>query len=424
MLRLIPGNLAIEAKGPPSAQLLSTPPASFRSSRMRIWSTTRANTRACWVRCSKAKPTLFMARGSWPPGNDACSTSGIRWPTRFLPACGWQHRVGLESDLDMETCYKAFRTSLLQSIPIRSDRFGLEPELTIKLAKRHVRVYETPIDYHGRTYDEGKKIGLKDAFNAVYVILRYALTRDLYKGSGPDILDALAEARRFNQWLADTIQPYIGRRVLETGAGIGNLSRTSCRRSASATSQEISKPNTWRGCAPAFNIVRKVEVRRCDLENPADFENAGRDGGFGGVSECARAREGRYGRTAQHLRGAGTRRAGHRAGASRPANFRIARCSTGPFPPLYPRGIAAKDGTVGFPRGAHSEFQPHFMASVVRDRTHLEEQDAQPLPVAHLRPDGVAVAAYRREIAVAARLHHRDCGKVSRSNPLYWTTKS
>src|ERR1017187_10557875 len=61
---------------------------------------------------------------------------------------------------DMETCYKAFRTSLLQSIPIRSDRFGLEPELTIKLAKRRVRVYETPIDYHGRTYDEGKKIGL------------------------------------------------------------------------------------------------------------------------------------------------------------------------------------------------------------------------------------------------------------------------
>src|SRR5580704_15710192 len=122
---------------------------------------------------------------------------------------------------DMETCYKAFRTSLLQSIPIRSDRFGLEPELTIKLAKRHVRVYETPIAYHGRTYEEGKKIGLKDAFEAVYVILRYAFTKDIYKGSGPDILDALSDADHFNRWMADTIRPYVGERVLEIGSGIG-----------------------------------------------------------------------------------------------------------------------------------------------------------------------------------------------------------
>jgi glycosyltransferase involved in cell wall biosynthesis len=172
---------------------------------------------------------------------------------------------------DMETCYKAFRTSLLQSIPIRSDRFGLEPELTIKLAKRHVRVYETPIDYHGRTYDEGKKIGLKDAFNAVYVILRYALTRDLYKGSGPDILDALAEARRFNQWLADTIQPYIGRRVLETGAGIGNLSRILSPKRERYIAGDIETEYLARLRA-RFQHRPKVEVRRCDLENPADFE--------------------------------------------------------------------------------------------------------------------------------------------------------
>ena len=57
------------------------------------------------------------------------------------------------------------------------------------------------------------------------MILRYAFTRDIYKDSGPDILDALAGAQRFNRWMADTIQPYIGKRVLETGAGIGNLTR-------------------------------------------------------------------------------------------------------------------------------------------------------------------------------------------------------
>jgi glycosyltransferase involved in cell wall biosynthesis len=83
----------------------------------------------------------------------------------------------LVSDLnltDMETCYKAARTSLLKSIPLRSARFGIEPELTIKLAKRRVRIYEVPISYHGRTYEEGKKIGLKDAFKAVYTLMRFA----------------------------------------------------------------------------------------------------------------------------------------------------------------------------------------------------------------------------------------------------------
>jgi glycosyltransferase involved in cell wall biosynthesis len=171
---------------------------------------------------------------------------------------------------DMETCYKAFRTSLLQSIPIRSDRFGLEPELTIKLAKRHVRIYETPIAYHGRTYEEGKKIGLKDAFEAVYVILRYAFTKDIYKGFGPDILDALAGARRFNQWMADTIQPYIGKRVLETGAGIGNLTRVLSPRRERYIAGDI-EPEHLARLRARFQHRPKVEVLHCDLENPADF---------------------------------------------------------------------------------------------------------------------------------------------------------
>jgi len=76
---------------------------------------------------------------------------------------------------DMETCYKAFRREVIQSIPIRSDRFGFEPEITAKVAKRRPswRIYEVPISYSGRTYEEGKKIGLKDAFNALYCIVRY-----------------------------------------------------------------------------------------------------------------------------------------------------------------------------------------------------------------------------------------------------------
>jgi glycosyltransferase involved in cell wall biosynthesis len=71
---------------------------------------------------------------------------------------------------DMETCYKVFRTDLLKSIPIRSDRFGFEPEIVMKSAKRKFRIYEVPISYHGRTYEEGKKIGWKDGLKAFAVI--------------------------------------------------------------------------------------------------------------------------------------------------------------------------------------------------------------------------------------------------------------
>jgi glycosyltransferase involved in cell wall biosynthesis len=81
---------------------------------------------------------------------------------------------------DMETCYKAFRTELLKTIPIRSERFGIEPELTIKVAKRKARMYEVAISYRGRTYDEGKKIGLKDAFEALWVIVRFAFSKDIH----------------------------------------------------------------------------------------------------------------------------------------------------------------------------------------------------------------------------------------------------
>jgi glycosyltransferase involved in cell wall biosynthesis len=76
---------------------------------------------------------------------------------------------------DMETCYKVFRKEVLQGVKLKSNRFGFEPEITAKIAKRRPgwRIYEIPISYAGRTYEEGKKIGLKDAFNALYCIIRY-----------------------------------------------------------------------------------------------------------------------------------------------------------------------------------------------------------------------------------------------------------
>jgi glycosyltransferase involved in cell wall biosynthesis len=76
---------------------------------------------------------------------------------------------------DMETCYKVFRRSLLDGVPLRSDRFGIEPELTAKFARRRARIFEVPISYRGRTYAEGKKIHWKDGFAALWAIVRYNL---------------------------------------------------------------------------------------------------------------------------------------------------------------------------------------------------------------------------------------------------------
>jgi Glycosyl transferase family 2. len=76
---------------------------------------------------------------------------------------------------DMETCYKAFRREIIQSIPIEENRFGFEPEITAKVAKTGCRIYEVGISYYGRTYQEGKKIGWKDGFRAIYCILKYNL---------------------------------------------------------------------------------------------------------------------------------------------------------------------------------------------------------------------------------------------------------
>lgn len=74
---------------------------------------------------------------------------------------------------DMETCYKAFRAGLLEDITIRSKRFGVEPELTAKFAKKHCRIYEIPISYSGRDYSEGKKIGWKDGVSAIWNIIKF-----------------------------------------------------------------------------------------------------------------------------------------------------------------------------------------------------------------------------------------------------------
>src|SRR5262249_9430843 len=126
---------------------------------------------------------------------------------------------------DMETCYKMMRGELLRSVPLESDRFGFEPEITIKLAKREARIFEIPIRYSGRTYAEGKKITWKDGVKAIGALVKYGISDRIYVAGeqGSEILARLNRAPRFTKWMADTSRPYVGERVLEIGAGIGNL---------------------------------------------------------------------------------------------------------------------------------------------------------------------------------------------------------
>jgi hypothetical protein len=75
---------------------------------------------------------------------------------------------------DMETCYKMFRADIIKSLTLKENRFGFEPEVTAKISKvSRIRIYEVGISYYGRTFEEGKKIGWKDGFRAIYCILKY-----------------------------------------------------------------------------------------------------------------------------------------------------------------------------------------------------------------------------------------------------------
>jgi glycosyltransferase involved in cell wall biosynthesis/protein-L-isoaspartate O-methyltransferase len=173
---------------------------------------------------------------------------------------------------DMETCYKAFRITLARGIPIRSNRFGIEPELTIKFAKRQASIYEVPISYYGRTYDDGKKIGALDAVSALWVIARCFFTRDIYLDPGAKILDSLAGTRRFNRWMADTVRPLLGTRVLELGAGIGNMTQHLARGRKTYVASDIDAEHMAR-LRVRFRGRPNLEIRKCDLSDSADFQS-------------------------------------------------------------------------------------------------------------------------------------------------------
>lgn len=123
---------------------------------------------------------------------------------------------------DLETCYKAFRTELLQSIPLTSERFGFEAEVTVKVSQLGCRLYEVPISYHGREYWEGKKIGWKDGVQALWLIVRHSLAPT---DAGLTTLRRVDSLQRYNAFLWSLMKPYVAGRVLEVGSGTGGISR-------------------------------------------------------------------------------------------------------------------------------------------------------------------------------------------------------
>jgi glycosyltransferase involved in cell wall biosynthesis len=172
---------------------------------------------------------------------------------------------------DMETCYKVFKTDLLKSIPIRSDRFGFEPEITMKCAKRQFRIYEVPISYHGRTYEEGKKIGWKDGVQALGVILKFWLIDDLYaEPKGRGALINLTRTPSYIQWICGLLRPQLGETILEINAGLGTFAgRLMGRRLRYVTTD--SAPLHLHALRNRFLRTPQISVEELNAANTADY---------------------------------------------------------------------------------------------------------------------------------------------------------
>ena len=179
---------------------------------------------------------------------------------------------------DMETCYKAFRREVIQSIKLNSNRFGFEPEVTAKVAKRGYRVFEVPIAYYGRDYWEGKKINWKDGVSAIWTILRYGLFND--DTSEPRTFTTVrrrGRLKRYNRWIWERIEPFVGQRVLEVGAGSGTMTRFLYGRELIvATDRETPYLDRLRN---AFRRRPGIIIDRLDLEaaDPGDLGRYGFD---------------------------------------------------------------------------------------------------------------------------------------------------
>jgi glycosyltransferase involved in cell wall biosynthesis len=170
---------------------------------------------------------------------------------------------------DLETCYKMIRADVLKQLRLRGNTFTIEPELTCRLAQWGARIYEVPISYAGRTYAEGKKIGAIDGLKALWEIVRCRLldTRFTHH-SGFYVLCSVSRARRYNRWLLSQCSRYVGSRVLEAGAGIGNLSTLLLDHQRLILAD--NEPTYVARLRDRFGARKNVRVVHADLTRPED----------------------------------------------------------------------------------------------------------------------------------------------------------
>ena len=160
---------------------------------------------------------------------------------------------------DMETCYKMFVRDVANRLDLQSKDFGIEPEITCKVARMRARVYEVPISYNGRTYEEGKKIGLKDAFKAVWVLLRFCRWEAPADDVGAITLRRMATLGPYNRWLHDRFEHYLGNRILEVGSGVGNQTRFFVNEREQVIASDI-QPHYLRELAGHFGEKPNVRI--------------------------------------------------------------------------------------------------------------------------------------------------------------------
>src|SRR4030095_8315749 len=153
------------------------------------------------------------------------------------------------------------------------DDFRFEVEITFKLAKRRARIFEAPIRYLPRSYEEGKKIRARDGLLALLAMIRYSLIDDLYREDeyGAHILAELERARRFNLWMGNTLRPDVGDRLLEIGAGIGNLTNQFIPRELYVASD--INPNYLHYLRSYSFGKPYLRVMEIDADNPAHFRD-------------------------------------------------------------------------------------------------------------------------------------------------------
>jgi glycosyltransferase involved in cell wall biosynthesis len=170
---------------------------------------------------------------------------------------------------DVETCYKAFKAPILKQLPIRSNRFGFEVEITAKIARLGCRVYEVPIGYHGRTAQEGKKIRWLDGIAALWTIFVYWLHADLGKLDIESYtLRVMQRAMNYNGWLFGKFKPHVRGRVLEIGSGVGNITRFLLH-CPEVVATDIDAP-FLRELGTVFGRHGNVTVRRVDIQTPPE----------------------------------------------------------------------------------------------------------------------------------------------------------